>query len=269
MRDQLHGTNQDANQEPAANYQSVTQAELLPFLYAADKSDGWSNGMRAITHALLASVTLPNGSLLEVGCGGGQLLAELQQEYSDRLVCGVDLHPLALSHAAALLRQPVALAQAALPNLPWEDNRFALLLALDVFDQQGVEMDAALAEAYRLLCPGGALLIRVSAHPWLYGAHDVAFHTGKRYTRAEVDSALKQAGFSVQRLTYANSLLAAPVAVMRLAQRWGILPWQPQVYSQGVLHQVAVRLLYEEAEWLRHADLAFGLSLCAVARKPK
>lgn len=263
MRDQLHVANQDAS------LQSVTQAEMLPLLYAADQSYGWSNGMRAITHALLASVTLPDGPLLEVGCGGGQLLAELQREYSDRLVCGADLHPLALSHAAALLRQPVALAQAALPNLPWEDNRFALLLALDVFDQQGVEMDAALAEAYRLLSPGGALLIRVSAHPWLYGAHDVAFHTGKRYTRAEVDGALKQAGFNVQRLTYANSLLAAPVAAMRLAQRWGILPWQPQVYSQGGLHQVAVRLLHEEAEWLRHADLAFGLSLCAVARKSK
>ena len=142
------------------------------------------------------------------------------------------------------------------------------MLALDVFDQQGVELAAALAESYRVLRNDGALVLRVSAHPMLYGAHDRAFHTGQRYTRRQVQTSLEQAGFAIQRLTYANALLSPPVAAMRLAQRWGLLGWQPTVYEQGGLHTIAAWSLRQEAAWLRRADLPWGLSLCAVARKP-
>jgi SAM-dependent methyltransferase len=247
--------------------QTLTPPSLLPLLYAGDQSYGWSEGMRAVTHALLAEVALPAGPVLEVGCGGGQLLGELRQTYPQRMIIGTDLHPLALAHAHSHLPSHADLAQAALPNLPWEANHFALVLALDVFDQQGVELGTALAESYRLLSPGGVLLMRVSAHPSLYGAHDLAFHTGRRYTRPQVHNALLQARFVVQRLTYANVTLALPVAALRLMQRWGIMPWQPATYQQGHFHQVAAWLLRQEANWLYHADLAWGLSLCAVARK--
>jgi ubiquinone/menaquinone biosynthesis C-methylase UbiE len=224
--------------------------------------------MRTVTHALLANVTLPEGAVVEVGCGGGQLLAELQQRYPERLVIGADLHPLALAHARTSVRSLVALTQASLLQLPLAENEVALLAAMDVFDQQGVELDAALAEGYRLLCPDGALVMRVSAHPSLYGAHDLAFQTGQRYTRGQLRDALQQAGFVVQRLTYANAVLSLPVAAMRLAQRWSVLPFDAATYQQADFHQVARWLLHQEAAWLYHADLPWGLSLCAVARKP-
>ena len=35
---------------------------LLPLLYAMDQEHGWSQGMRAITHALLGATRLPPGS---------------------------------------------------------------------------------------------------------------------------------------------------------------------------------------------------------------
>lgn len=256
--------------DKAESYTSVTQAQpsLLPLLYADDDGYGWSEGMRAITHALLINVTLPTGVVVEVGCGGGQLLAELQQRYPQHPMIGADLHPLALAFAKDLLPSSVSLAQCAMPQLPWNNEQVALLLALDVFDQQGVELAAAVAEAYRLLASDGALVMRVSAHPSLYGPHDLAFHTGQRYTRAKLQQTLLDAGFAIQRLTYANTLLSPPVAALRLAQRWGLLPWQPETYHQPTYHQVAATLLHQEAKWLHHADLPWGLSLCAVARKP-
>jgi SAM-dependent methyltransferase len=254
--------------ELSESHQSVREAALLPLLYADDQSSGWGEGMRAVTHALLANVTLPEGAVVEVGCGGGQLLAELRQRYPERLVIGVDLHPLALAHAHTSLRPSIGLAQASLLQLPLAEKQIALLAAMDVFDQLGVELDAALAEGYRLLCPDGALVMRVSAHPSLYGAHDVAFHTGQRYTRKQLRDALEQAGFVVQRLTYANGALSLPVAAIRLAQRWGVLPFDAATYQQEGFHQVARWLLRREAAWLHKADLPWGLSLCAVARKP-
>lgn len=257
-----------ARTQPAAPDTAMSDAALLPLLYDAAGSHGWSDGMRAVTRALLTDLRLPLGPTLEIGCGGGQLLSQLQQLYPDRAVCGADLNPLALAYAARLVTSPARLAQAALPDLPWPAATFALLVAMDVFDQQGVDLDAALAEAHRVLAPGGALVLRVSAHPWLFGAHDIAFHTGRRYTRSELAAAIRRAGFTLTRQTYANSLLFLPVAAMRLAQRWGLLPFRSEVYSQDGLHDVAAWALRQEAAWLHRRNLPLGLSLCAVARKP-
>lgn len=246
----------------------VAQESMLPLLYAGDHNDGWSQGMRAVTHALLADLSLPDGAVVEVGCGGGQLLGDLQKFYPHRTVNGTDLHPLALAHAQRGLQANGALTQAALPTLPWADGTMALMVAMDVFDQREVDLHAALAESYRLLRADGALVMRVSAHPSLYSAHDIAFHTGQRYTRQQVHWALLQAGFVVQRLTYANTLLSLPVAAMRLAQRWRLIGWTAAPYEQSSLHSVAAALLQQEAQWLHYANLPWGLSLCAVARKP-
>ena len=224
--------------------------------------------MRAITHALLDRVTLPAGPVVEVGFGGGQLLVELEQRYPTDPVMGTDLHPLALAQASASLPPTISLCQSALPNLSWPADTLALVVALDVFDQRGVELAAALAESYRVLRADGALVLRLSAHPSLFGAHDIAFHTGQRYTRQQLHDALVTAGFAVQRLTYANTILSPPIATMRFAQRWGVLAWQAESYEHGLLHRIAAWLLHREATWLRRADLPWGISLCAVARKP-
>jgi SAM-dependent methyltransferase len=247
--------------------QALDAAVLLPHLFRSDKANGWSQGMRAVTHALLGRTGFPPGPVLEVGCGGGRLLAELRRTYPGRALVGTDLHPLALAHARHQA-QATPLVQAALPALPWRAEQFALVLALDVFDQQGVDLAAALAESRRVLLPGGLLLLRVSAYPWLYGPHDVAFHTGRRYTRGELRMALQRAGLRVERITHANTGLAAPVMLQRLAQRWGLAPWRPGLYANGALHRVAAILIRREAAWLRHGDLPLGLSLFALARKP-
>lgn len=246
---------------------SPPAAANLPHLFEGDMTDGWGRGMRAITHALLATTTLPPGPVLEVGCGGGQFLAELRARLAGRTVYGVDLHPLALAHAQRRVAG-APLAQATLDALPCPADCFALVVALDVFDQQGVDLAAALAAARRVLLPGGLLLLRVSAYPWLYGAHDIAFQTGRRYARRELAAALAGAGLTVERITHANAGLAAPVIVQRLAQRWGLLPWMPGLYGSGGLNDVAALVLQWEARRLRHGDLPLGLSLYALARKP-
>ena len=242
-------------------------ADLLPLLYDPAQSYGWSAGMRAVTRALLARLDLPRGPLLEIGCGGAQLLTDLATDYPLHRVYGVDVHPLALARAQARLNGHAALIRAPLQRLPWPDATFALVLALDVFDQTGVDLTAALAESYRLLAPGGSLLLRLSAHPRLYGPHDVAFHTGRRYARRQIVTALHGAGFTVTRATYANITLGGPVAALRLLQRARLAPWSPAPYRNRLANVVAAWLLRREAAWLRHADLPVGLSLCVIAEK--
>ncbi|HXF60875.1 MAG TPA: class I SAM-dependent methyltransferase [Caldilineaceae bacterium] len=247
--------------------ESLTAAALLPDLYRADLSYGWNAGMRAVTLAMLDGVAMPDGPLLEAGCGGGQMLAELGRRYPHRALWGIDLHPLALAYAQARLAGRAGLVCASLEQTPFPAQQFALVLALDSFDQEGVDLAAALAESYRLLRPGGRLVVRVSAHPQLYGEHDRAFHTGRRYTRREVVGAMASAGFVTARVTYSNLLLGAPVAGLRLLQRRRVIPWQPEVYAGSTVNRLVAWALAREASWLRRADLPLGLSLWAVGEK--
>ena len=253
---------------PRARRGSPTDAVLLPALYRNEQSYGWSTGMRAITRALLAEVTLPCGPVAELGCGGGHLLAELAPLLPGRLITGIDLHPEALRQAAITLGDAAHLAQAHVQHLPWPADVFALVLALDTFDQRRVRLSLALRESWRVLQPGGLLLIRVSAHPWLQGPHDAAFNTGRRYAKRTLRAALLRAGFAPLRLTYANTLFGAPIAALRLLQRWRVLPFLPSLYTTAGLNAGLAAALAQEARRLRRHDLPAGLSLYALAQKP-
>ena len=253
---------------PPAWRRSLTDAALLPSLYRTEQNNGWSIGMRAITRALIVTETLPRGPVAELGCGGGRLLAELGLMLPGRILTGIDLHPQALGHAAATLSDAALLAQAHLHQLPWPADTFALVLALDTLDQRRVQLSKALRESWRILCPGGILLLRVSAHPWLQGPHDAAFNTGRRYAKRTVLQALLRTGFAPVRVTYANALFGAPIAVLRLLQRWRVLPFLPALYTTPGVNALLAAALRQEARWLRRVNLPAGLSLYALAQKP-
>jgi SAM-dependent methyltransferase len=238
---------------------------LLPSLYAADAVGGWNRGMRAASHAVLADAALPSGPRLELGCGGGAFAAELAAAHAGK-VAGLDLRAAALTFARSRTAA-VDWVQGDLLHLPFSANTFALVVALDVVDQQGIDAGRALAQIQTLLRPGGLALLRVSAHAWLYGPHDVAFGTGRRYGRAEFVALMAQVGLTPVRVTYANSLLAPAVVGVRLLQRWGVLPFSQDLYDEGAVNRLLGWALYTEARWLRRRNLPWGASLFVVARK--
>lgn len=251
----------------------MNEENLLSLLYASETTAGWHAGMTAVTSALLQRIALPAAPcVLEVGCGGGEVLRMLAHGWPAAQVVGVDLNALAVATSAAATTEsqsaPAAtVAQANLLHLPFAAGSFDLLLALDSFDQSGVALAAALAEARRVLAPGGKLLLRVSAYPWLYGAHDRAFNTGRRYTRDEVRQALQQQGFAFVAGTHANALLAPPVVLMRLlAQRDQT---NSSVYMSPQANRVVQAALRSEALWLRRVALPVGLSYFAIAQKSR
>lgn len=217
--------------------------------------------MEAVTLALLGNaLDAISAPVLEVGCGDGGMLATVRAQQPDQLALGVDLDPPASPF-------PFDFAQADGQRLPYSENTFGALLALDVFDQQGVQLAAALAEAHRVLTWGGMLLLRVSAHERLFGPHDRAFGTGRRYGRAELLRAVTAAGLTIERSTFTNTLLAPLLIPQRLLQRHGIVQWQPSIYEAGWSNRLVATLLAVEAKWLRRRDLPFGLSLVVLARK--
>jgi hypothetical protein len=122
---------------------------------------------------------------------------------------------------------------------------------------------------HRVLRPGGLLLVRVSAHPWLWGPHDVAFGTGRRWRLRDLVQHVRQTGLRVERTTYANSLLSPPIVAMRLLQRWGWLRAEQPAEEEGWSNALLQRALYAEAAWLQRHRLPFGISAYVLARAPK
>jgi hypothetical protein len=142
------------------------------------------------------------------------------------------------------------------------------VIGLDILDQIGVEPSVAVAEIRRVLAPGGWLLARVSAYPSLYGPHDRAFGTARRYTRDELHAMLLDGGLEPHRISHANSLLLPAAALSRLAQKRNLLPAASSLAAPHWLNRPFTRVLAWEASWLRKRNLAWGLSLYVLARRP-
>lgn len=246
-----------------------SQAALLPALYQAEGQSWWSRGMRAISHGLLNGLPLPDGPILELGCGGGAFTAELAERFPQRLALGLDLHSSALATVAdkAPAFGNLQVMGANIHRLPLRDDSCALVVGLDVLDQAGVDLPAALAEAGRILKPGGWLLMRVSAYHWLASPHDQNFGTGRRYSGADLRQSLEGGGWRVRRLTYANMLLLPLVAATRLAQRRGWLSTGAGLETHVVLSRQLQGVLEAEARWLHRRSLPAGVSLYALAQK--
>lgn len=230
----------------------------------------WYGGMRAISAALLDPhyAQRHNLRILDAGCGtGGDAL--FLRRYGE--VVGLDYS----ADAAALVaeRLPRRFIRGSVLALPFADNSFDLVTSYDVLYHRGVPDEAAaLAEAHRVLHPGGHLLIRLPAYEWLRSRHDRQVHTRRRYTAAEVRTLLEAAGFAVERCTYVLSLLFPLPAGVRLLERFTpdtgeasamTLPAAP---VNGAL-RIPMAL---EAAWVGlGGHFPFGLSVVALARAGK
>ncbi len=245
---------------------SPTEGTLLPLLYAMDQDHGWAQGMRAITHTLLEKGLSAQGAILELGCGAGTFLQEMAERHPAQTCIGLDRNGVALTYANRHAAN-IQLSQADLHQLPFPDNQFGLIVALDVFDQRFVQLAGALQESWRILQPGGSLLLRISAHPWLHSTHDDAFNTGRRYQRQEVVHAINASAFELDRVTFANMLLSPPVILQRLAERWRLLPFSSTHDISPIVNRLVAQALYTEARLLSHTNLPFGISLYVLARK--
>lgn len=245
--------------------------EEIANIALAEEEMWWFRGMRRIAFALLDPV-VRRGDIhcaFEGGCGTGHFAATVASRYGMPLFA-VDLDERAVRICQS--RTGVECVQATLSAIPFANARFDLVLLMDVLAhfQPGEDL-IAFREAVRLLRPGGWLLLRTSALQIFRSRHSEFVWERQRYSAGQLRLLGGQAGLTIQRLTYANSLLS-PIALVKFRV------WEPLTRAQPssglvalpkpVEHTFYKALELESRLISKGINFPVGQSLYLLARKP-
>ena len=246
------------------------QEQYYRVIYDTELVHWWACGRRRILSSVLRQLTPPQRPLLvaDVGCGMGSTLGMLSEFGT---VVGIDTSPTALSFSRE--RGHPMLVAGSLPGLPFADESFDVVCALDVIEHIDDDFTAA-KELWRVCKPGGLLLITVPAYQWLWSEHDDVNEHKRRYTRPRLRESFAQVPVEYLKLSYMNTWLAPPVMLVRWVKRmFRKTPKRSAELKSDVymlprpINRALERLFASEAIWLRHGSLPFGISVLCAARK--
>ena len=213
----------------------------------------------------LGGVTQPQ--VLDAGCGTGGLILRLRAAAPSWGFAGIDFMPIACELARKRCGPDVDLRVASITALPFPDASFDAVVSADVVCQVD-NPEVAAAEFFRVLRPGGIVVINVPAYMWMWSYHDDSCQTKHRYTRPEIDALLRGAGFADRWTTHWNALPFPVVWAKRKLFRRATDTSDVKEYP-GIVDAAFGGLMACEHAWLRVGGRwAWGTSVFGVARKP-
>jgi ubiquinone/menaquinone biosynthesis C-methylase UbiE len=203
-------------------------------------------------------------SILDAGCGTGLNLKYLQTRGDS---VGLDISEDALGFSR--VRGSTSLVCGSADRLPIKSKVFDLVLALDVIEH--IEDDnSAIREFYRVLRPGGWLVVTVPAFMSLWSEHDQAVHHKRRYAMSEILKNLQSGGFKIEYASYWNFLLFMPVFGIRLIKRFSRSESKKQtdlIELPPLINGFLLGLLRLENRIIRQFNLPIGISIICVCKK--
>jgi len=241
---------------------------LLQATARAERDHFWFKGFRRFMAPLLAQAVRNRQTprILDCGCGTGHNLALLRLYGAP---VGIDLTWTGLAFARG--RGERAIAQATAASLPFPDATFDVVTSFDVIYALDDAVEAAaLGEMFRVLRPGGHLVLNAAAMDVLKGNHSVLANEVRRYNRRTLSDRLTRTGFEIRRMSYTNATILPIVAAVRLFQRASGHEESNQEISvpPGPVNAALTGALAVEARLLRFVDMPFGSSVMALAQRP-
>jgi ubiquinone/menaquinone biosynthesis C-methylase UbiE len=244
---------------------------MLAETFRVEQHHFWYRGFRGFIEPLLARATegKRRPRILDCGAGTGANLT-LLEKYG--VPFGVELTWSGLQLGRA--RGQTRLIQGSVTALPFSAASIDVAVSFDVlYCLEDLAEEHAITEMFRVLKPGGALIVNVAALDMLKGDHSVLVSEVRRYTRPRLRSKLQRAGFGIERMTYTNAALFPITASVRALQRLrGVKPDGGKhgdfyVPPSPVNSLLSSALAVEAKLIAAGIDLPVGSSLLCLARK--
>lgn len=159
----------------------------------------------------------PAASFVEIGAAAGDMAEWLSRRGMRGVATEISPSAIRLLEARFEDRPQVTIHPRDAADL---DIQTDLVLAMEVLEH--IEDDrATLQDWFRLVRPGGRLIISVPAHPHLFSAEDEMAGHFRRYSKRELQDKLKQAGFDeIDVLAYGFPLGLVLKQLRTLISRW-------------------------------------------------
>lgn len=240
-------------------------AHTYPVFFEVEGSHWWYVGRRKIIAGFLKDIVAKLGrrpEIVDVGSGTGANIL-LLQEFGD--TTGVDVSQDAIDFCRKRGLDNVVLGSA--EEIPLPDASADVVTAFDVVEHLDDDV-ACLSEFARVLRPDGRILLFVPAFMFLWGVQDDVSRHRRRYTMPQLLSAVREAGFEVERSTFVNITFFMPILLVRWFMRvTGIRTETELKIGPSVFNRFFAAIFGAESSILRYVDLPFGVSAVCVARK--
>jgi 2-polyprenyl-3-methyl-5-hydroxy-6-metoxy-1,4-benzoquinol methylase len=234
----------------------------------AEETHFWFRGREKLLLWALGHYFPSAVSLLDVGCGRGSILAAVRRTFPAMSLAGGELLDAGL-HFARHRVSGVDLYQMDVRTLPFE-REFDVVTSCDVLEHLDDDA-AATRELFRAVKPGGGLIVTVPQHQWLWSAVDTYSHHRRRYSRRQLTTMIKQAGFVLERVSSFVTALLPPVMLTRATKPKLTHDFDPtaELRIGRTTNRVLERILDVERALIRSGvSLPVGCSLLVVARRP-
>ncbi len=239
-------------------------------MYRLEDSYWWFVARHRLTESILTRLFgLPTGensglTFLDIGCGTGAMSARLAKRGK---VVSADFSSLALDFSKRRGLKNLVAADAM--NLPFADNSFDALVAMDILEHLPDDC-AAMSEFHRVLKTGGKVIASVPAYPHLWSEHDIALMHHRRYHRKEYGDRFIRAGFALDKLSHTMTLLYPIVALQRKLNARKPQSERPQAAMPMFprpINSALINLLGLENALARRLNFPFGVTILCVATK--
>lgn len=201
-------------------------------------------------------------NILDLGCGTGGTTAFLEQWGK---VTAIEENSLAVKLAKK--RKLNVINQNINHVLPFKDSTFDVVSLFDVLYHQHIDTeDAVLKEARRVLKKSGTLLITDCAHPSLISPHDRSVMAKKRFTKANLNALVENAGFRLKKSTYIFCSTFPFFVMDRLIQKKRMHTKKLQS-PPTLINYLLIKILACEAYLSRFINLPIGSSILIAATK--